>query len=84
MMTKKVYFIRKDADLDTVLSAFQRHNCYFLIIINKKRETVGIVTISDLFEKFFGRKFVDGFDSDDNAITVSERPNNSTKNGENL
>jgi CBS domain containing-hemolysin-like protein len=84
MMTKKVYFVRKDADLDAVLSAFSRNNCYFLIVINKKRETVGVVTISDLFEKFFGRKFVDGFDSDDIAVAVSERPNNSFKGGEDL
>jgi len=72
LMDTKVFYVRSDQTLPNMLAAFlQIHNTIF-IVVNKDRETVGILTLSDLLESLIGRKLVDKFEDHDNIDAVIE------------
>ena len=81
-MARKVYYIRDDHDLEYALSASQRTDQNFFVVINSERETVGILTLRDLMESLLGKPLHDDFDADDDAKAVANRlPNNRPRGG---
>jgi len=72
-MEPKVYYIREDQTLHHALAAFLRTRHLLFIVVNKSRETVGLLTLEDVIEALIGRKIVDEFDSHDNLRAVALR-----------
>lgn len=70
-MDDKVYYIRDNQNLQQALEAFLKTRHNLLIVINKSRETVGLITLSDVIEALFGRKFDSEFDNYDNPRSVA-------------
>lgn len=70
-MDDKVYYIRDDQSLEKALEAFLKTRHNLLIVVNKSRETVGLLTLSDVIEALFGRKFDSEFDNYDNFRSVA-------------
>ncbi len=72
-MEKKVYYIREDDTLEHALAAFIRTRHHLFIVINKNRETVGLLTLEDVMETMIGRKIVDEDDIHADLRAVAER-----------
>jgi len=72
-MEKKVYYIREDDTLEHALSAFLRTRHHLFIVINKNRETVGLLTLEDVMETLIGRRIVDEDDIHADLRAVAER-----------
>jgi CBS domain containing-hemolysin-like protein len=72
-MEQKVYYIHQDQTIADALTEFLSTRHYLLIVINESRETVGLLTLTDVVEALIGRKIVDEFDSHDNLIKVAMR-----------
>lgn len=72
-MEKKVYYIREDDTLEHALSAFLRTRHHLFIVINKNRETVGLLTLEDVLETLIGRRIVDEDDIHADLRAVAER-----------
>lgn len=72
-MEPKVYYIHQNQTLQHALTEFLTTRHYLLIVINEKRETVGLITITDVVEALLGREIVDEFDSHDNLRVVASR-----------
>ncbi len=72
-MSKNVYYIREDHNLEQALSAFLKTHHHLFIVINEFRETVGILTLEDTLEALLGRKIVDEFDAHDDMRAVAVR-----------
>jgi CBS domain containing-hemolysin-like protein len=72
-MEKKVYYIREDDTLEHALSAFIRTRHHLFIVINKARETVGLLSLEDVMEALIGRKIVDEDDIHEDLRAVAER-----------
>lgn len=73
VMEKKVYYIREDATLEHALGAFITTRHHLFIVINKNRETVGLVTLEDVIEALIGRRIVDEDDVYDDLREVAEK-----------
>lgn len=81
VMEKKVFYIREDDTLEHALAAFIRTRHHLFIVINKNRETVGLLTLEDVMETIIGRKIVDEDDihADLRAVAEQEgKTNNAT------
>lgn len=79
-MDTHVYYIREDQTLEHALAAFLKTHHHMLIVINKQRETVGLLTIEDTIEALLGRQIVDEDDNHADLRLVAEhegRYNNS-------
>lgn len=72
-MEKKVFYIREDDTLEHALSAFIKTRHHLFIVINKNRETVGILTLEDVLESLIGRRIIDEDDIHENLRAVAER-----------
>jgi len=72
-MEQKVYYIREDDTLEHALSAFIRTRHHLFIVINKNRETVGLLTLEDVMETLIGRPIVDEDDIHADLRAVAER-----------
>ena len=83
-MEPKVYYIHKDQTLQHALTEFLSTRHYLLIVINESRETVGLITLTDVVEALIGRKIVDEFDSHDNLRQVALRNPHGNKHPEKL
>jgi putative hemolysin len=70
-MDSKVYYIRHDQTLEHALAAFLKHHHHLLIVINKHRETVGMLTIEDTVEALLGRKILDEDDDHGDVESVA-------------
>ncbi|MCL2445142.1 CBS domain-containing protein [Candidatus Saccharibacteria bacterium] len=81
VMEKGVGFVRDDHSLRHALGAFARTGYGFFVVINRRRETVGILTLRDLMESLLGQKMEDGFDEDDDRAVVAGRKLDSSKGG---
>jgi CBS domain containing-hemolysin-like protein len=81
-MEKKVYYIRQDDTLEHALSAFLKTRHHLFIVINKNRETVGLVTLEDTIEALIGRKIVDEDDIHADLRAVAEREGKSNNSAE--
>jgi len=86
-MNPKVFYIREDHQLPQALAAFLRTRHHLFIVVNKYRETVGLVSLEDTLEALLGRKIVDEFDTHEDLRAVAERnprSNNSPQEHENI
>ena len=72
-MEEKVFYIREDDTLEHALSAFIRTRHHLFIVINKNRETVGLLTLEDVMESMIGRRIVDEDDIHADLRAVAER-----------
>jgi len=72
-MEAKVFYIREDDTLEHALAAFITNRHHLFIVINKNRETVGLVTLEDVIEQLIGRKIVDEDDIHADLRVVAER-----------
>lgn len=72
-MEKKVFYIREDDTLEHALSAFIKARHHLFIVINKNRETVGLLTLEDVMETLIGRRIVDEDDVHEDLRVVAER-----------
>lgn len=72
-MESKVYYIHQNQTLQHALTEFLSTRHYLLIVINESRETVGLITLTDVVEALLGRKIVDEFDNHDNLRRVAQR-----------
>lgn len=72
-MNPKVFYIREDHQLPQALAAFLRTRHHLFIVVNKYRETVGLVSLEDVLEALLGRKIVDEFDAHEDLRAVAER-----------
>jgi putative hemolysin len=80
VMDTHVYYVREDQTLEHALAAFLKNRHHMFIVINKQRETVGLLTIEDTIEALLGRKIVDEDDNHADLRSVAEhqaRHNNS-------
>lgn len=62
-MEQRVFYVREDQTLPSVLAAFIHTHHYLFIVVNEYRETVGIVSLEDVIEALLGRKIIDKFDT---------------------
>ncbi len=72
-METKVFYVREDQNLQHALAAFLKTHHHLFIVINKYRETVGLLTLEDVIEALLGRKIIDEFDAHDDLRAVAER-----------
>jgi CBS domain containing-hemolysin-like protein len=70
-MDPNVYYIRNDQKLIDALAAFIKTHSGILIVVNKSRETVGLISLSDIVNKLFGRSIDNVFDSYGSARDVA-------------
>jgi CBS domain containing-hemolysin-like protein len=71
-MEPKVFYIREDKKLDQAMATFLKTHTNLLIVINKERKTVGLLTFEDLMSSLLGRRVVDNFDEHDNLHAVAK------------
>ncbi len=87
IMSDKVFYIRENQTIDHALAAFLRTQHHLFIVVNKFRETVGLLSLEDVIESLLGRKINDEFDSHDDLRKVAERNpkgNNLSRSGETI
>ena len=70
-MEAKVYYIRYDQTLEHALAAFIETRHHLFIVINKDRETVGILTLEDVIESLLGRRILDEDDNHEDSRSVA-------------
>ena len=71
-MQSKVYFIREDRDLSHALHGFLSTRHHLFVVVNKYRETVGLISLEDVMEVLLGQKIRDEFDAFDDLRAVAE------------
>lgn len=87
VMEKKVYYIDQNKTLGYALAGFIKTKHHLFIVVNKFRETVGIISIEDVIEALIGRKIVDEFDNYDDLRAVASKnmqANNKPKSREDI
>jgi len=72
VMDTHVYYVREDQTLEHALAAFLKNRHHMFIVINKQRETVGLLTIEDTIEALLGRKIIDEDDNHADLRSVAE------------
>jgi len=72
VMDTHVYYVREDQTLEHALAAFLKNRHHMFIVINKQRETVGLLTIEDTIEALLGRRIVDEDDNHADLRSVAE------------
>jgi CBS domain containing-hemolysin-like protein len=72
-MDKKVYYINENQTLDQALSAFSKTQHNLLIVVDKSRKTVGLITLEDITKALLGRKLTHNFDDDEDLKAVASR-----------
>lgn len=83
VMDTHVYYVREDQTLEHALAAFLKNRHHMFVVINKQRETVGLLTIEDTIEALLGRRIVDEDDNhaDLRSIAEHESRHNNTPTG---
>jgi putative hemolysin len=83
VMDTHVYYVREDQTLEHALAAFLKNRHHLFVVINKQRETVGLLTIEDTIEALLGRRIVDEDDNHADLRSVAEHEgrHNNTPNG---
>ncbi len=71
-MRPEVYYIREDQNLEHALYAFLRTQHHLFIVVNRYRETVGLLSLEDVIESLLGRKIIDEFDAFHDLRAVAE------------
>lgn len=70
---KEVFYLKNNYTLEQAMAAFVRTKSHFFVVINARQEPVGILTFEDFVHFLFGRKPVDEFEKDLDAVEVSKR-----------
>lgn len=73
LLDPHVYYVRLDYDLNQVMAAFLRTNCYFFLVIDKFEHIVGLLTYQMLVNFLLGKTPRDNFDRDDDRLAVAKR-----------
>ncbi len=73
VMESRVLYINEHQSLQHALAAFIRTHHHLFVVVNKYRETVGLLTLEDTIEALIGEKIVDEFDEHDDLRTVASR-----------
>ena len=71
-MDTHVYYVREDQSLEHALAAFLKNRHHMFIVVNKHRETVGLLTIEDTIEALLGRRVIDEDDNHADLSSVAE------------
>lgn len=71
-MKQKVYFIREDKNLSHALHGFLMSRHHLFVVVNKYRETVGLLSLEDVIETLLGTTIQDEFDAFDDLRAVAE------------
>lgn len=72
-MHAKVYFIRDDHTLSQALKGFLTTHQHVFVVINKYRETVGLLSLEDVMEVLLGQNIRDEDDVYDDIRAVAEK-----------
>lgn len=72
-MEPRVFYIKETQTLQHALAAFLKSHHHLFVVINKDRETVGLLSLEDVIETLFGRSILDEFDSHDDVRAVAQR-----------
>jgi CBS domain containing-hemolysin-like protein len=73
VMEKKAYYIDQNKSLGYALAVFVKTKHHLLIVVNKIRETVGIITFEDVVEALIGRKVAGEFNGFDELRKAGEK-----------
>ena len=68
-----IFYVRSDYSLEKALAAFLRTNSYFFMVINKRNEIVGLLTIEMLVRFLLGKTPTDRFENDSDRLSVAVR-----------
>jgi CBS domain containing-hemolysin-like protein len=71
-MEPKVFYVHENQKLDRAMATFLKTHTNLLIVVNKERKTVGLLTFEDLMSSLLGRRVVDNFDEHDNLHAVAK------------
>ena len=72
-LDSNIYYVREDYSLEKALAAFLRVNSYFFIVIDKKNELVGLLTIEMIVRFLLGKTPTDKFENDGDRLAVAVR-----------
>ncbi len=70
-MEPRVFYIREDQTLQHALAAFLRTHHHLFVVVNEFRETVGLLSLEDVFVALLGRKIIDEFDTHEDLRSVA-------------
>lgn len=73
VMDEEVCFIREDQNLAHALKAFTKTEKLLFVVVNKYRETVGVLTLEDVIESLIGQKINDEFEHYTDLRAVAEQ-----------
>ncbi|MBC7746729.1 CBS domain-containing protein [Pedobacter sp.] len=71
-MQPDVYYVHEDHSLEHALHAFLRTHHHLFIVVNKFRETVGLLSLEDVIESLLGHQVIDEFDEYHDLRKVAE------------
>ena len=84
LMELRVFYVHEEDSLQKVLNQFIKQRHHLFIVVNKHRETVGLVTLEDVMGALIGKNIVDEDDvHEDLRVVASEKAklNNNSPNG---
>ncbi len=67
----QIIFVAEDKPLDDLLDDFKKTKNHLFIVVNKKGEVSGLVTIEDVLEEILGVEIVDEFDQNQDQPSYS-------------
>jgi CBS domain containing-hemolysin-like protein len=62
IMSKDVYYVQEERELDHVLQAFIKTKRQMFIVVNSFEEVVGVITVEDIVQEILGKPVMDEFD----------------------
>lgn len=84
LMDSQVFFINEEDSLQKALTQFIKRRYHLFIVVNKSRETVGIVTLEDVMGELIGSRIIDEDDVNEDmraAAAEKGKKNNDSPNG---
>jgi metal transporter CNNM len=71
LMRTPALFINKNSDIDDALTAFLKNRKHLFVVVDRKEEVVGVLTMEDVVEEIIGDEIVDEFDKYDDLRAVA-------------
>lgn len=71
-MHPKVCYVREDHDLSRALKGLLKTRQHLFVVINKQRETVGLLSLEDVLEALLGQNIRDDFEVHDDIHVVAQ------------
>ncbi len=69
---KNVIFVPENKLLDDLLNDFKQTKNHLFVVINKKSEVTGLVTIEDVLEEILGLEIIDEFDENEELEKIAQ------------